>query len=169
MAVEARRVVIGRIGGPYGVRGWVKVYSYTEPREEILTHRQWWVHMAGEWRPLALVEGRPHGKTIVARLADYDDRDAVQALTGCEIGVPRSTLAALAPDEFYWSDLQGLRVLTQDGVELGVVDHLLETGANDVLVVKGERERLIPYVRGQVVTDVDLGQGVMRVEWDPEF
>ena len=164
-----RVVVIGRIGGVYGVRGWVKVFAYTEPREAILDYPHWWVRLDDEWRPLALAEGRPHGKGLVARLADFSDRDAAQKLVGCDIGVPRSAMPPLGPDEFYWADLEGLRVITRDGVELGVVDHLLETGANDVLVVKGERERLIPYVRGEVVTEIDLAQGVMRVEWDPEF
>jgi len=83
--------------------------------------------------------------------------------------VPRSELPDPGPDSFYWTDLEGLTVRTVAGVELGVVDHLLETGANDVLVLKGERERLIPYVRGAVVTDVDLEQGVITVDWDPEF
>ncbi len=170
MSIDAQRmVVIGCIGGVYGVRGWVKVYAYTEPREAILEHPRWWLKMGDAWRPLAVAEGRPHGKALVARLAEYADRDAAQKLVGCDIGVPRADLPDLGPDEFYWADLEGLRVITRDGVELGVVDRLLETGANDVLVVKGERERLIPYVWGVVVTGVDLEQGEMRVEWDPEF
>ena len=165
----ARLVVIGRVAGVYGVRGWIKVISSTEPPEAILDYPSWQLRNGSNWRSMALTEGRRHGKGILARLASCDDRDVARTLVGAEIAVPRSELPDPGPDSFYWTDLEGLTVRTVAGVELGVVDHLLETGANDVLVVKGERERLIPYVRGAVVTDVDLEQGVITVDWDPEF
>lgn len=118
---------------------------------------------------MALAEGRRYGKGILARLAVCNDRDRARDLIGSDIAVRRSELPDPGRDRFYWADLEGLTVRNRDGVELGVVDHLLETGANDVLVVKGERERLIPYVRGAVVVSVDLEQGVILVDWDPEF
>lgn len=170
MTARAQRVVvIGRVAGVFGVRGWIKVYSYTEPRADILRHREWLLRRDGDWQPLSLRGGREHGKGLVAHLEGYDSPELARGLMDCDIGVPRAALPALAAGEYYWADLEGLRVVTEHGVELGVVDHLLETGANDVLVVKGEREHLIPYVRGEVVTDVDLEHGVMRVAWDPEF
>jgi 16S rRNA processing protein RimM len=114
--------------------------------------------------------GRAHGKILVARLEGCDDRDAAEALVGYEIQVPRSRLPDdLAPGEYYWADLVGLRVETLGGVELGRIARLFETGANDVIVVEGKRERLLPYVWQQVVREVDLGAGVMRVDWDPDF
>ena len=118
---------------------------------------------------MTLTEGRRYGKGILAHLAACDDRDVARGLIGADIAVSRSELPDPGPDSFYWVDLEGLAVRTLGGVELGTVDRLLETGANDVLVVKGERERLIPYVRGKVVSGVDLERGVILVDWDPEF
>lgn len=170
MTAQAERVVvIGRVVGVYGVRGWIKVYSYTEPPEAILRQRDWLVRHHETWRSVKLQAGRTHGKGIIAQLEGCDTPEQARALIGMDIGVPRAALPMLAAGEYYWADLEGLRVITQEGADLGVVDHLIETGANDVLVVKGERERLIPYLRGAVVTAVDLDQGVMRVNWDPEF
>ena len=165
---KAGQLVVGRIGGLFGVRGWVKVFSYTEPRDNILSYSPWLLHIGGEWVTAKPVGGRIHGKGLVAQIEGYDDRDAAATLLGCDIAINRSQLPAAGQDEIYWADLVGLRVVTLEGVELGVVDHLFETGANDVLVLKGERERLLPYI-DQVVHEVDLAGGVMRVDWDPEF
>ncbi|MEJ2343825.1 MAG: ribosome maturation factor RimM [Gammaproteobacteria bacterium] len=162
-------ITMGRISGLFGVRGWVKVFSSTDPRENILQYRPWYVRAADQWQAMEVAEGQRHGKGVIARLEGVDDRDAASALVGAEIAVRRDQLAALKPDEYYWSDLEGLRVVTTGGADLGTVDHLLETGANDVLVVRGERERLIPYLRGDVVKDVDLEQGLIQVDWDPDF
>jgi len=151
------------------VRGWVRVYSYTEPRENIIQYRPWYLRRDGDWQERELVEGRQHGKGVVARLTDCDDRDKASTLIGCEIGIRRDQLPATAPGEYYWGDLEGLRVVTLEGDELGTVDHLFATGANDVLVVKGDRERLIPFVAEQVITAVDLEKGEIRVDWDKDF
>jgi len=168
-AGERDVVVVGRISGVYGVRGWVRVRSYTEPRENILRYSPWLLKSSDGWRSCALEEGRPHGKGIVVRLAGYEDRERAAALIGVEVAVRREQLPPLPAGEYYWADLIGLEVVTREGVSLGRIDHLLETGANDVLVVQGERERLIPYLPEQVVLGVDLDGGVMRVDWDPEF
>jgi 16S rRNA processing protein RimM len=165
----ANPVVVGRIAALYGVRGWVKVFSHTDPRDNILRYQPWLVNINGAWQTLQHVEGRIHQQGIVARLDGYEDRDAATALLGCDIAVRPGQLAALAPGEYYWSELIGLKVITTEGVELGVVEKLLETGSNDVLVVQGERERLLPYLPGSVVMEVDKTAGVMRVDWDPEF
>jgi len=158
-------VVLGRITGVYGVRGWVRIFSDTEPRENILRYSPWYV----DGEPRKVAEGRRHGKGLVARLQGCDDRDQAAALVGREIAIRRDQLPPPSADEFYWADLEGLRVVTLDGVALGEVSHLFATGANDVLVVRGERERLLPFVWGPVIADVDFGAGLIRVDWDPEF
>ncbi len=163
-------IVVGRINGLHGVRGWVKVFSHTQPRENILSYRTWHLLRGGQWVATELLNGRQQGKGIVAHLKGYDDREQAAGLMGTEIAIRREQLADAAPGEYYWADLQGLKVINAEGVELGVVDHLLETGANDVLVVNdGTTERLIPYVTGQFVLDVALDEGVMTVDWDPDF
>lgn len=167
--VPSDLVEIGRISGVYGLHGWVKVYSYTEPRENILAYSHWHVHTRGQWRPMEVAEGRGHGKGVIARLAGCEDCDAASLLVGAEIAVTRKQLPPAGPGEYYWVDLEGLRVVTLSGIELGTVDHLFETGSNDVMVVKGERERLIPFIQGAVVVQVDLEHRIMRVDWDPEF
>ncbi len=163
---DDKPVVLGRISGLFGVRGWVKIHSFTEPRESILDYGDWLVGREGHWKSAKLAEGKRHGKTVIARLAGIDDRDAASELVDDLVGVPRSMLPATADDEYYWSDLEGLQVVHRDGTLLGRVDHLLETGANDVLVVRGDREILIPYVKGDVIEDVDLARGVIRVNWE---
>ena len=165
----ANPVVVGRISALYGVRGWVKVFSHTDPRDNILHYQPWLVNINGAWQTLEHVEGRIHQQGIVARLDGYDDRDAATTLLGSDIAVRPEQLAVLAPGEYYWSELIGLKVITTEGVELGVVEKLLETGSNDVLVVRGERERLIPYLPDQVVMKVDKERGRIVVDWDPEF
>lgn len=161
----ARRVDVGRIGAPHGVRGWVRVISDTDPPENILRYRPWLL----DEQPTRVIEGRRHGKALIARLAGCEDRDAAAALTGQRIAVRRDQLPPPRADEFYWIDLEGLAVETLGGVGLGQVSHLLSTGANDVLVVEGERERLLPFVWDQVVKDVDFDRHRILVDWDPDF
>lgn len=160
---------MGRVAGLYGLRGWLKVYSYTEPRNGIIDYNPLYLEIGGQWWPINVEAGRVHGKGVIVKLADYDDRDAAAALIGCDIAVRRDQFPELESGEYYWADLEGLRVITVGGTELGTVDHLFKTGANDVMVVKGNRERLIPFLRDQVIVDIDLEQGVMQVDWDPEF
>jgi 16S rRNA processing protein RimM len=163
------RVVLGRVSGLFGVRGWVKIFSGTDPREGIIEYSPWQLRVRNEWRSVTVEAGQRHGKNVVVKLSGVDDRDAAVALQDAEIAVWRSQLPRARADEIYWADLEGLSVRTEAGIELGTVDHLLETGANDVLVVKGERERLIPFIREQVVKDIDLDRRVLVVDWDPDF
>lgn len=163
------RVTVGRITGVYGVKGWLRIYSFTEPRANILEYNPWQLRLADGWHSVELLDGKAHGKGVIAHLAGCEDRDQAARWVDVEIAVRREQLPAAEAGEFYWRDLIGLRVITTAGQELGVVDHLLETGANDVLVVQGERERLIPYAMGEVVTAVDLEAGELQVDWDPEY
>lgn len=158
--------MLGRISGVFGVRGWVRVFSYTDPREAILDYESWLLGQEGAWRPAKVAEGQRHGKTVVARIDGFDDRDQAATLIGAEIGVPRAALPEAEEGHYYWSDLEGLRVVRSDGSELGVLAYLLETGAHDVMVVKGEKEHLLPFVKDKVVLDVDLEKGVITVDWD---
>ncbi len=167
--MQSERIILGKIAGVYGVRGWVKIFSETQPKDNIFSYAPWQVNLNGEWQTVKVVEGKVHGKGLVAHLESYDDRELAKQLTGAEIAVDKTQLPEAEEGEYYWADMIGLKVLTLDGQELGQVDHLFETGANDVVVVKGEREHLIPFVQGQYIHSVDLEAGVMRVDWDPEF
>ncbi len=162
-------LVMGRIAAPYGVKGWVRVVTFTETPANLLAYSPWYLKREGGWQAVELLDGREHGKGLVAQLAGCDDRDKAAALSGSEIGVYRSQLPVPDSDEYYWSDLVGMQVFTTRDVLLGVVDHLIETGANDVLVIRGERECLVPFIRDQVIKSVDIAAGVIRVDWDPDF
>ena len=167
---EQRFVTLGRVSGAHGIQGWVKVHSDTSPRQNILDYSPWHLARPGRREVWKVSAGRLQGKLVVAKLAGCNDRDAAEQLVGAEISIRRTQLPATTePGEFYWTDLVGLRVQTVEGVDLGRIERLFETGANDVIVVQGERERLVPYVWEQVVRDVDLEAGVMHVDWDPEF
>ncbi len=157
---------MGQISGLFGVRGWVKVYSYTDPREAVLDYGRWLLSSKDGWREATVAEGQRHGKTIIVRIDGYDDRDQAATLIGTEIGIPRDELPETDSDQFYWSDLEGLTVVQRDGGELGKLAYLLETGANDVMVVKGETEQLIPFVMNKVVLGVDLEKGEIEVDWE---
>jgi 16S rRNA processing protein RimM len=163
------RIVVGRIAAAYGVRGWFHVQSFTIPQENILAYSPWYVLRGGNWQCREPAEGRRHGKGIVARFDECRDRDCATAWRDSDIAIGRGQLPETAPGEYYWQDLIGMAVVNLEGAEFGKVVSLMQTGANDVLVVVGERERLIPFLRGQVVIDVDLSSRLIKVDWDPEF
>jgi 16S rRNA processing protein RimM len=164
-----RLLVMGQVAAPYGIRGWVHVTPYTERQDGLLEYPVWHLRQRGDWQPVRLLQGRLHGKGLVVQLEGCADRDAAAGLAGAEIGIWRSELPAIGRGEYYWSDLVGLDVITTSGKQLGKLDHLIDTGANDVMVVRGEREHLIPYITGQVIRSVDLDAGEIRVDWDPDF
>ena len=168
-APAAPGVALGRIAGPFGVKGWVKVKSYTEPEEGILRYRQWHVDVprAGP-RILRPLEGRRHGRLVVARLEGVDDRDAAAALCHCEVHVPRGELPPAGAGQYYWADLVGLEVVTTEGESLGRLDHFVETPGNPVMVVTGDRERWLPLVPRHLKS-VDLDAGQIVVDWDADF
>jgi len=159
-------MILGRVSALFGVRGWVKVYSYTEPREAILQYEGLLIGRNGVWKSAEVVEGQQHGKSVIALFKGFDDRDQAAALIGAELAVHRENLPEPGDGRYYWSDLIGLRVVHRDGTELGIIDEMLETGANDVMIVKGEKERLIPFVRDEIVINVDLSEGRVDVDWE---
>ena len=135
--------------------------------EAILDYQPW---LLGEdKRPVKIIDGRKQGKGLAALLPGFEDREQAATLVGIQIFVRRDQLPATSKDEYYWSDLEGLNVHTTKGEVLGRVERLMETGANDVLVIRGEREHLVPFIQGQYVTRVDLEAGLIEVDWDPEF
>lgn len=163
-------VTLGRVSGAHGIQGWIKVHSDTSPRENIGTYHPIYLNRGNGWIEWQTEKSRLQGKAFVMKLKGCNDRNLAEALKGCDIAVKRSQLADdNVEGEYYWLDLQGLLVVTTDGVELGTISRLFETGSNDVIVVDGDKERLIPYLWQQVVLEVDLDQGQMVVDWDPEF
>lgn len=172
---EEKRVVVGRLASPYGVKGWLKVYSYTDPMDNLLSYRPWQVKRDGGWVELKLEAGKRHGKGLIAKLQGVDTPEAARSYCNIEISVLQSKLPPVEEGEYYWNQLENLLVYTESGVLLGRVDHLMETGSNDVLVVRGTAEsvdaaeRLIPWLPDQVVKQVDLQAGTLTVDWDPEF
>ena len=177
MSAADEKLIVGKVSGVYGVHGWIKVFSETDPREGIGGYNPWYLtkddHGKSSWREYQLAACRPHSGTIIARLAGVDDRDAAMRLIGALIGIRPEQLPDSGKDEYYWRDLIGLRVVNSEGVELGMVRRLLETGANDVLVVSsgepGGREHLLPWTPGKAILEVDLDHGVIRVDWDANF
>jgi 16S rRNA processing protein RimM len=182
----SEKVILGRFTGVYGVKGWLKVFSYTDPMESIIDYSPWYIRAENyrkssnnaAWTEVKLEAGKRHAKTVVVKLEHCNDRDEAMAYIGSEIAIEQDQLEALeGQNEYYWRDLIGLRVINQQNIELGIVKTLMETGVNDVLVVVSEeegadveiKERLIPWTMDNAIIAVDLEQGVIRVDWDPEF
>jgi 16S rRNA processing protein RimM len=165
---DGRKVVqLGHISGIHGIRGWVKIYSLTDPREAIFEYQPW---LLGESREeTRIVQGKKHGKHLIALLENVNDREQAQSMLNRQIVVYRDQIPQLREDEFYWTDLLGLSVRLGDGTELGTIEKMLATGAHDVMVVQGDRERLIPFVQQQYVKSVNLDDGIVLVDWDPDF
>ncbi len=163
-------VTLGRVTGAHGLKGWIKVHSDTAPRENIADFSHLLLDWGDGWHRCKVKSGGRQGKHVLLKLRGCNDRDAAEALTGAQLAIERDQLPALEDqEEFYWTDLQGLTVESVHGQSLGKLERLFETGANDVMVVQGERERLIPFVLDQVVKEVDFANGVVRVDWDPDF
>lgn len=166
---EQKLINVGKISGVFGIKGWVKVFSFTGDRGNILDYSPWQLKKADLSKTINVVDGALQGKLVVAALEGITDRDQAASLIGWDIFISPDQRPQAADGEYYWSDLLSLQVETKEGVPLGVIDSLLETGANDVVIVKGERERAIPFIQGQSIVSIDLQQGKMIVDWDPEF
>lgn len=165
--LERKILPLGHVSGIHGVKGWVKIHSLTEPREAIFEYQPW---LMGESnKSVRIVQGKKHGKHLIALFENVKDRDQAEYLVKQRIAVFRDQLPDLPESEFYWADLIGLSVELPDGTQLGKIRNMLATGANDVMVVQGQEERLIPFVLGPYVKDVDLLEGVVVVDWDPDF
>lgn len=161
-------VVMGQVTDPYGVKGWIKVRPFTETTGSLLDFPVWWLGGEGNWRESRVIEAAVQGKSVVACLDATPDRNAAERLKGVQIAVPRSSLPEAGKNEYYWSDLIGLRVTGLDGVDLGQVENVIETGANDVLEVKGEHIHLIPFVSDYIV-EVDMENRVIRADWGADY
>lgn len=161
-------ICVGHVLGPTGLRGWVRVFSHTSPRDNILSYSPWFIERDEGFEQLQ-VRGRRQGKQVLARLEGIDDRNAAEALSGCRLYIRQQQLPELAAGEYYWSDLIGLSVETLQAEPLGRIAAMMETGADDVMVLEGERERLIPFVIDDIVREVDLGNRRLVVDWSPEY
>lgn len=161
------RVLLGEVSGVYGVRGWVKIHSWTSPIEAILDYRPWLLGDA--LQEVTILAGRLQGKTVIAALPGVEDREQARALIGTEIAVARSSMPDPPAQSWYWSDLVGLEVRNREGELLGVIERMMETGAHDVMVVGGDRERLIPFVPGVYVDEVDLDARQVSVAWPADY
>jgi 16S rRNA processing protein RimM len=168
MDQDKSTMLVGRVGGAYGIKGWVHVHSFTEPAQNIFEYSPWRLHAAIDGklsRSVDLVKGKPHGKGLVVQLQGIVDRDKAEGLKGLEIRIERERMPEPKSGQFYWADLEGLRVEDSSGAELGQVDHFLDTGSADVMVVTGKDRHLIPFVYGETVVAVDLGAGCVMVNW----
>ena len=167
--MDERHVIVGEVADAYGVKGWVKIHSHTEPPRNILGYAPW--RLAGQdgEKEYKVLAGRMHGAFVVAQLEGVDDRDQALKLRTRKIMVPKDRFPPAEPGRYYWADLEGLRVVNLEGVEFGTVVDMLATGANDVIVALGERERLIPFVLGQFVKEIKLEEGTILVDWDADF
>jgi 16S rRNA processing protein RimM len=168
LSVE-EKVVVGRIDGLYGLHGWVKVYSYTRPMDNIVGYNPWYLKLAGSWRLIELDKGKRHGKTIIAKLRGFDDRNQANRLIGADIAISPNQLRVLSEGEFYWSQLIGLQVVNLKGEFLGIVEHIMETGANDVLVLGGRREVMVPFVQDDIIKAVRLEEGRIVADWETNW
>jgi len=172
----ANPLILGKMGAAYGIRGWLKVFSSTEDAESIFDYQPWFIQRAGQWQLIDLEGWKRHNQDMIIKVKGIDDRDTAGLLTNCDIVVSAEQLPALDNGDYYWKDLIGCQVVTTQGYTLGKVAELMETGSNDVLVVKanlkdafGAKERLIPFLDGQVIKNVDLTTGTIEVDWDPGF
>lgn len=159
-------VIVGKIGSTYGVRGWLKILSYTEATTNILEYQPWYLEQGKDWKPVEITGSRAHGNSVIVKFPDIDNPEQARRLTGKKIAVMRSQLPTLKQDEFYWNDLKGLTVINQHGETLGKIIYLIAAGSNDVLVVKGDEEYAIPYLLKRTVISIDLNKKIMRVNWE---
>ncbi len=176
MSEQNEKIVMGKFGATYGIRGWLKVISYTDNAENIFDYSPWYLNQKGKWVEYKVESWKRHGQGYVCKLEGLEVREEAQLLTNFEIAVNPASLPELSEDEFYWRELFGMQVVTTKGYSLGEVTDLLETGSNDVLVVKanlkdafGQKERLIPYLEEQVIINVDREAQRIEVDWDPGF
>lgn len=164
---DSEYVTVGKLGSTYGIQGWLKIYSYTEIPVDILEYAPWYMSENDGWQAIEVKAGRQHGKIVIVKFAGYDSPEKARQLTNKLIAVKRSQLPTLAKNEYYWRDLEGLTVINQDGNELGKIANLMETGANDIIVVRlNGKEHAIPYLFGKVVTRIDLENKIMYVDWN---
>jgi 16S rRNA processing protein RimM len=162
-------LVVARFGRPHGIKGFIHIHSFTEPYDNLLHYKDWHAMLNKQWQPIEAIETVIHHHSIIALIKGYSDRESVARLTQADIAIQKAQLPKLAPGEYYCCDLLGLTVVTEDKVVLGVVTEVMPTGSNDVLVIKGEKIHMVPYIHGQFVKAIDIKLGMIRVDWDPQF
>ena len=163
------KLIVGNINGVFGVQGWVKIFSHTDPRKNILDYSPWWINCKGEWQKVNIVDSKVQqgGKTLVAKFEDVNDRDLAREYMGCEIAIEYGQLKR-SDGEYLWVDLIGCDVFLEDGTSIGKVQDLIETGAHDVLRVLGDKEELIPFVMDEFILAVDIENKKIQVNWELE-
>ena len=162
-------VILGHISGLFGVRGWVKIHSDTSPRENILSYKEWMLSQNGIGKSVRIRQGKRQGKGGIVQLEGFEDRTAAEVLIGAEISIQMDQLKPLEVNEYYWSDLMGCQVMNQQQESLGEVVTMMETGANDVMVVKRQgSEQLIPFIEPWLL-DVDIEKQCITVDWEADF
>ncbi|AXQ13170.1 MULTISPECIES: ribosome maturation factor RimM [Shewanella] len=176
MSSNPQPIVLGKLGSSYGIKGWLKITAYTDSVEGIFDYSPWLIKEQGEWREVKVTQWRYQGKAVVAALEGVETRERAQMLTNCEIGILPEQMKDLPEDEFYWRDLIGCEVINTKGYNMGKVDQIVETGSNDVLLVKanakdsfGKAERMIPFVTEQFIKEVNVSAKQILVDWDPDF
>jgi len=165
-------ILVGKVSGVFGVKGWMKVFSFTDPRQNILNYSPIYISQKGKWVEVKVLDGRMQGKGVVISLDKVTDPDHVLPLIGAELAIKATQLVKPAENEFYWSELIGLTVVNLNNDVFGQVDSLCETGAHDVLLVKDKQqktERLIPFVLGEIVKSVDLEKEIIHVDWEMDY
>lgn len=161
-------VTVGKIGATYGIQGWLKIQTYTEFGASILEYKPWYLNRphSAEWQEVTIEDGRSHGKGVIVKFPEFHNPEDAKILTGCLIAVKRSQLPSLEKNEYYWSDLIGLTVIDLQGQTLGIVDYLMETGSNDVLVIKNGKEHAIPFLLDKVIKEINLEKKTIIVDWE---
>ena len=159
-------ITIGRLGAAYGIQGWLHITSFTDPTDNIFEYRKdWLIKTNNQWRPIKITNHKSHGNAFIVKLPECNDRDTAMQFKGTEIGVKRSALPETNANEYYWDDLIGLTVYTISGESIGTVDYLFETGSNDVIVTKGEKQHFIPYT-DDAIKQVDLEKQAIIIDWE---
>jgi len=165
---DEKKLLVGKINGFFGVQGWIKIFSYTEPRKNILKYQPWYFIDDGTYKAIEMTTGRKQSKTIVAHLKGIDNKDQAVQLIGKSLYIDKDQLPQLDDNEHYWHELAGFRVINNNAVDLGIVDYLVDTGSNNVLVIKGDKEHWIPYIEPYLVS-IDKQNRFISVDWDENF
>ncbi len=169
MSTDSKRVIIGCLGAVHGVRGWLKIHSYTDPITNILEYPNWQIQHKNQWRPLDVEDSKINNNTILIKIRDINDRDIAKTYTNDLIAINREALPEPGENEYYWSDLIGLNVTNTAGIMLGKIVEMRDTGANDIIIIQGEKRRhLVPYLN-HVIQSIDLDKQQMIVDWDDDF
>ncbi|MFP3029531.1 MAG: ribosome maturation factor RimM [Arsenophonus sp.] len=175
--IIANSIALGKLGSAYGIRGWLRIFSFTEYTEDIFKYQPWFIQRAGQWWQQLELEGwKHHNQDIIIKIKHIDDRNAANLMTNYKIIIDSEQLPELEDNEYYWKDLIGCQVITTKGYSFGYVQNLMETGSNDVLIIKANlkdafdiKERLIPFLDEQIIKNIDLTSKTIEVDWDPSF